>query len=80
MGEEGWSPERKGLIQSDGCLETGKSSLSIVQFGLDPGPWVCSISLSLSCFKGHYWDNWQHLNEVCRLDDSIVSVLISWTK
>ena len=49
MGEEGWSPERKGLIQSGWtCLETGKSSLNVVQFGLDPGPWVCSIPFSLS--------------------------------
>lgn len=28
--------------------------------------------------KGHYWNNWQNLNVICRLDDSNISMLTYW--
>ena len=27
--------------------------------------------------KGHWWENWQNLNKVCRLVNSMVSMLIA---
>ena len=42
---------------------------------LDPAPEKKFFSF---CYKGHYWDNWQNLNKVCRFDMNLVLILISW--
>ena len=45
----------------------------------DPGLNLETEKNSFFCsYKGHYWDYWQNLNKVYRLDNNIVLILISW--